>query len=190
MIAAFCRAALLALLAGALACGDRPSARGQAADSDFALVKAARSDFLAASEVLSRARVEGRSGSVGADALSRAQAAYDAAYAKDQKILAAFLTVALNERPFDPQTLEALGFYADAAAANARVILARSGDGQRALQSLEGAERPYRALSLPLPQDLEAAIQEARRARVNPPTPVPTERPATRRHRRSGSPRP
>jgi hypothetical protein len=191
MTVVFGRVTLLVLLAVTLACGDRPSARGQAAESEFAAVKAAHSEFLAARAALSGVQDEARTGAAGTDALSRAQSAYDAAYAKDQKLLAAFLTVALNERPSDPQTREALGLYADTAVANARLILDRSGDGRRALQTLETAERPYRALGLTLPQDLEAAFQEARRVQANPPTatPTPPERQATGRHRRSGSSR-
>jgi hypothetical protein len=193
MTAKFSHLALVAPLTLALACGGKVSGsgRGSVASSEFAVVKAARAELLAAREALTRAQAEARAGTTGVDALLRAQSTFDAAYTRDQKVLAAFLTVALNERPSDPETLEALGLYADAAVANARVILDRSGDGRQALETLESAEHPYRALDLPLPHDLEAAIQEARLAQATPPTatPLPPERPATGRHRRAGSSR-
>lgn len=171
--------ALVTVLALALACGNgaRGIARRPAPSAEFAAVKAARSELLAARDALERSQAEARSVGADTDALRLARSAYDAAHAREQKALAAFLTVALNERPSDPETREALGFYADAAVANARFILELAGDPRRALETLESAERPYRVLGLPVPDDLAATIQQARRLQASPPAATPTPRP-------------
>jgi hypothetical protein len=184
-----CRLALVAALALALACGNgaRGVARRSAASAEFAAVKAARSELLAARDALERSQAEARSVGADTDALRLARSAYDAAHTREQRVLAAFLTVALNERPSDPETREALGFYADGAVANARVILERGGDARRALETLESAERPFRALGLSVPNDLAATIQQARRLQANPPTTTPTPRPSTPGRRARGA---
>jgi hypothetical protein len=183
--------AAAALLVLAFGCGDQARGTGQRAQpsTEFARVQVARAELAAARETLDRAQAGPRGASADADALRRAQSAYGAAYERYQKVLAAYLTVALNERPANPETLEALGLYADAAVSNARVLLDRGGDASRALEVLEGAERPFRAMGVPVPRDLAATLELARRVQANPPTATPAPRPrdaaaASRRQRR------
>lgn len=177
------------MLVLAAACGGRPepaSARFDAA-AEFAKVAAVHAQFASARDRLERAQAPGPSGSPGGAALAReAAAAYDAAFARDQLVLAAFLNQALNLAPDRPETREALGLYADAAIANARHLLDRGGDARQALEPLIAAERAYNTLGAPVPARLAAAVTEARR----PPTPTatptataPAPRPR-RRHRR------
>jgi len=184
------RLAAVALLVLAFGCGDQARGTGQRAQpsTEFARVRVARAEFVSAREVLDHTQAEARGGSADADALRRAQSAFDAAYERYQKVLAAFLTVALNERPTNPETLEALGLYADAAVSNARVLLDRGGDASRALEVLEGAERPFRALGLAVPHNLAATLELTRRVLASPPTATPAPRPrdaaaASRRQR-------
>ena len=168
--------AVASVLVLAFGCGGQTRGTGHSSQAiaEFARVRAARAEFVAVREALDRVRVEAREGSANAEAVRRAQSAFNAAYTRDQKVLAAFLTVALNERPTSPETLEALGFYADGAVSNARLLLDRGGDASRAIEILEGAERPFRALGVPLPHDLAVTLVEARRAQGSPPTATPT----------------
>ena len=163
-------------LALAFACGGqtRGTGYGSQANAELARVRAARAEFVAARQALDRVQAEAREGSVDAEAIRRAQSAFDAAYTRDQKVLAVFLTVALNQRPRAPETREALGLYADAAVANARILLDRGGQARRAAEVLEDADRLFRALNLPVPNDLAAALAEARRAQASSPTATPT----------------
>ena len=186
------RLAAAALLVLAFGCGGQSpgTARQGQPSAEFARVRVARAEFVSAREVLDHAQAEAAGGSADADALRRARSAFDATYERYQKVLAAFLTVALNERPANPETLEALGLYADAAVSNARVLLDRGGDASRALEVLEGAERPFRALGLAVPHDLAAMLELARRVQASPPTasPAPRPRDAAAVSRRKGRP--
>jgi hypothetical protein len=181
--------AVASVLVLALGCGrqTRRTGYGSQAIAGFARVKAARAEGVAAREALDRIRAEAREGR--ADAVRRAQSAFNAAYTREQKVLAAFLTVVLNEAPGTPETREALGLYADAAVANARILLDRGGEARRAVEVLEGADRLFRALNLPVPSDLAATLVEARRAQGSPPTATPTppreSAPLPRPHRRT-----
>jgi len=168
--------AVASVLVLAFGCGGQPrgTGHGSQAIAEFARVRAARADFVAAREALDRVQAEAWEGSADAEAVRRAQSAFNAAYTRDQKVLATFLTVALNERPGEPETREALGLYADAAVANARIILDRGGEARRAVEVLEDADRLLRALNLPVPNDLAATLVEARRAQGSPPTATPT----------------
>ena len=170
------RLAAVALLILALGCGDRPRGTGPRAQtsSEFARVQIARAELAAAREALDRARAEAQGGKVDAGAVRRAESDFRTAYERYQKVLAGFLTVALNESPPGPETLEALGLYADAAVSNARILLDRGGDANRAIAGLEGAERLFRALGEPVPQDLAATLERARQTRANPPTATAT----------------
>jgi hypothetical protein len=177
------------LLVLATACGGRPepaSGRFDAA-AEFAKVTAAHAQFAAARDRLERAQAPGPPGTSGGTALSReAAAAYDAAFTRDQLALAAFLNQALNVAPDRPETREALGWYADAAVANARYLLDRGGDARQALEPLTAAARAYGALGLPVPARLAAAEQEARRPpapAATPTTAAPAPRPRRRRRR-------
>ncbi len=174
------------MLVLAAACGSRPepaSARFDAA-AEFAKVTAVHARFAAARDRLERAQAPGPSGPPGGDALVRdAAAGYDAAFTRDQLVLAAFLNQALNLAPERPETREALGLYADAAIANARFLLDRGGDARQALEPLTAAERAYNALGVPVPARLAAAAAEARRPPAPAATPTRAPRPS-RRHRR------
>jgi hypothetical protein len=168
--------AVASVLALAFGCGGQTHANGHGsqATAEFGRVRAARAEFVAASEALDRVQAEAREGRVDAEAVRRAQSTFTVAYTRDQKVLAAFLTVALNERPGEPETREALGLYADAAVANARIVLDRGGDARRALEVLEDADHLFRALNLPVPNELAATLGKARRAQGSPPTATPT----------------
>ena len=182
------RLAAAALLVLAFGCGGQsPGAARQAQPSaEFAKVKTARAELATALGALERAQAEPRAGGVDSEAVWQARSGFDSAHARYQKTLAAFLAVALNERPANPETREALGLYADAAVANARIFLDRAADGRRALEVLEGAERPFRALGLAVPTELAATIEEARRVQGSPPTATAT---PTTRNRASQGPR-
>jgi hypothetical protein len=168
--------AVASVLVLALGCGGQTpgTGHGSQAIAEFARVRAARAEFVAAREALDRVQAEAREGRADAEAVRRAQSAFNAAYTRDQKALAAFLTVALNERPGTPETREALGLYAEAAVANARLLLVRDGNARRAAEVLHDADRLFRALNLPVPNDLAAALVEARRAQASPSTATPT----------------
>jgi hypothetical protein len=170
-------AATLLLLAVGCSGDNRNGGSRSEARAAFAVVQAAHSDLITARAVLGRCEAAGSPGGTDTGALQQARSAYDAAYQREQKVLAAFLTVALNERPSEAETREALGFYADAAVDNARIILERSGDAHRALETLETAAHPFRTLGIPLPTDLAATIEEARRVQSSPPTATPTPSP-------------
>lgn len=163
------RVVAVALLVLTLGCGDRPGAQ---TSSEFARVHVARAELAAARATLDRARAEAQGEK--ADAVRRAQLDFSAAYERYQKVLAGFLTVALNESPANPETLEALGLYADAAVSNARILLDRGGDANRAVTVLEGAERLFRALDVSVPRDLTATLERARRVQASPPAATPT----------------
>jgi hypothetical protein len=168
--------AVASMLVLALGCGGQThgTGHGSQASAGFASVRAARAELLAAREALGRVEAEARDGRADALALRSGRSAFDAAYARDQHVLATFLTVALNERPGAPETREALGFYADAAVANARILLDRGGEARRAVEVLEDTDRLFRALNLPIPNDLGEALVGARRAQATPPTATPT----------------
>jgi hypothetical protein len=163
------RIAAAVVLVFALGCGDRPRA---VTSSEFARVQAARAEFAAAREALDRTRAEAQGGQ--ADAVRRARSEFSAAYEKYQRVLAGFLTVAVNESPATPETVEALGLYADAAVSNARILLDRGGDADRAVATLEDTERLFRALDVPVPHDLSTTLERARRAQASPPAATPT----------------
>lgn len=169
----------------------RGTGHGSQESAEFARVRAAHAQLVAAREALDHVQAEAQAGSTDAEAVWRAQSAFNQAYTRDQKVLAAFLTVALNEKPAKPETREALGLYADAAVANARILLDRGGDARHAVASLEGAERLFRALNLPVPSDLAATLVEARTFQGSPrtATPAPTRAApsAARPHRRTAS---
>jgi hypothetical protein len=164
--------------------GPRPGdGRTQEFKAQFARVRSARAELVAARKALDRAGSGGAAPDAGA--LRRAQAAFEAAYTRDQKLLAAFLNVALNERPSSPQTREALTLYTEGAVENARYFLDWAGDGRRAVEVLEAAERCYPMLGLPIPADLSTTLAQARRFQATPPTPSPNavSRPKPRSHR-------
>ena len=168
-------------VAGALAlacCGPQSGGRpGQDLAAQFASVRLARAELLAARATLERAQAGSGGAPPDAGALHRAQAAFEAAYAREQKLLAAFLNVALNEHPDRPETREALAMYTESAVENARYLLGPAGDGRRAVEVLEAAERCYRALGLPAPDALANTLAQARRFQAAPPAPSPAGEP-------------
>ncbi len=133
---------------------------GGGTSASFARVQEAHEGFVAASAGLAEA--EARSASEDPEVLRAARAGFDAAYRREQKVLALFLTFALNERPHSRETLEALALYAKSATANAGLLLRRGGDPARAVECLEGAERAFRALGLPPPPEVVRGLAEAR----------------------------
>jgi hypothetical protein len=151
-----------AVLIAASCGGNSPAVRSNGTDRfDFAAVTAAHGEFLAARKEL--ADIEARRGDVDAESLRAARARFDATYERDQKVLAVFLTLAVNERPDAPQTREGLRLYAESAVADARVLIDRGGDPARAVAVLERAEKPFRALGLAPPPALVGGLEEARR---------------------------
>jgi hypothetical protein len=172
------RLALVGPVVLALACGG-PVPRtheGIEAREGFAKVKAAHVQFVAARRVLERAEAGVAQRTANDAALWRARSAFDAAYATEQRTLAAFLTVALNEWPDAEETHEGLSLYAASAVDNARVLAERGGDAARAVEVLERAEQLFLASGLLPPHELTAALAEARRA--GPPDRMPSAPPA------------
>lgn len=151
----------------AVCCGAdrRDAATGGGAISGFRRVKAAHEAFVTAGKALAEA--EARGGTADSDALRAARARFDTAYERDQKTLAVFLTVAVNEWPNARETREALALYATSAVANARLLLDRGGDPGHAVEMLEGAGYPFRVLGLPPPPELVTSLAEARRRQAN-----------------------
>ncbi len=173
------------------ACGRRPDAGPAPFDvaAEFAKVTAAHAAFAAARGRLDRAGSPPPAGNGGADTGERvrqAQAAYDAAYANEQRVLAGFLNQALNLGPARPETRQALAMYGDAAVANAAYLARNGGDGRQARPALAAADRAYRALGIPPPAALTTALAAADRPPAPTPTPTATTPPrrSTRRHRR------
>ncbi|HVN77173.1 MAG TPA: hypothetical protein VMT19_12705 [Thermoanaerobaculaceae bacterium] len=158
------------LAAIALSCGghsaDTPSGFDVAAE--FARVTSLRAELSS-----SRARLDGMSAPPRGDdpaALRDAQAAFDASYARSQRALARFLTVALNEAPSRPETRNALDLYAADAEANARYVRDHDGAPGPALRDLMRARRAYVGLGVPVPPGLDAALAELEH--VPAPTPA------------------
>ena len=169
----------------AAACGGRPEAASARFDAgaEFARVTAAHAQYVAARDRMERARAAAPG--VAPEAAAReAEAAYEAAYTRDQLVLATFLNQALNLAPDRPETREALAMYAGAAAANARHLQERGGDGRLALEPLTAAARAYRTLGIPIPADLAAALAQARRPPAPASTPTAVAPAARHRHRR------
>ncbi len=166
----------------AAACGRAPSESPSGFDvaAEFAKVTAARATAAAARGRLAATPVPG-----GGDA----HAEFDAAYARSQRLLARFLTVALNEAPGRPETKAALDLYAGDAVANANYAFEHDGNRTAALADLARARRAYEALGVAAPPAVAAAIDRLGRE----PRPTPTVSPApapgagarpSRRHRR------
>ena len=145
-----------------IACG----ARGRSGAGDggtagaLARLQAAHRDFAAAGAAL--ADVEAQGAGAAPSAVAAARARFDTAYEGEQKALAVFLTLAVNERPTARETREGLELYATRAVELARLLLGRGGDPARAVAVLEGAGQPFRALGLPPPAELVACLREAR----------------------------
>jgi hypothetical protein len=157
----------------ALACGG-PVPRtheGIGAREGFAKVEAARAQFVAARQALERAEAEVGQRTANDAALWQARSAFDRAYATEQRTLAAFLTVALNEWPDAEETHKGLSLYAASAVDNARMLAERGGEAGRALEVLERAEQLFLASGLLPPHRLTAALAEARRPWASDPTP-------------------
>ena len=173
----------------AAACGSRPGPAATRFDAaaEFAKVTAVHARFVAARDRLASLGSHAPDPSPAGDAAARrreAETAYDAAFVRDQLALATFLNQALNLAPDRPETREALALYADAAIANARALLGRGGDVQRALAPLAAAQRAYSVLGIPVPARLAAAVAEAKRPpapTATPGTAAPASRPRRRR---------
>ena len=186
------------MMAALVACGGRPERIPADFDlaGEYAKVRAAHANQSAARETLDRVMAGAPTGPAAGGVIPAsvrdAQAAFDRAYAREQRALAVFLNRALNAAPGRPETRAALALYAESAVANARFLLDRGGDRARAVEILEAAQRAYRAIGLPLPTDLTATLDEARRAPALVPTPVPAAAdPGRRAHHphRHGRPR-
>ena len=148
--------------------GSSPAAKSNGTDRfDFAAVTAAHGEFLAARKEL--ADLEAWGGDVDAESLRSARARFDATYERDQKVLAVFLTLAVNERPDARETREGLRLFAESAVADARVLIDHGGDPARAVAVLERAEKPFRALGLVPPPAVVAGLEEARRRQARSP---------------------
>ena len=92
-------------------------------------------------------------------------AAVDTAYDDFQAKLADFLTMALNELPEDPLTLEGLKIYSDESIRNAEETVAQAGDYKKAIDLLDTASGYFEMLGLELYQplvDKKAELDDAR----------------------------
>ena len=166
-----------AVLLAASCGGGSPAAKSNGTDRfDFAAVTASHGEFLAARKEL--ADIEARGEDVDTESLRAARARFDATYERDQKVLAVFLTLAVNERPDARETREGLRLYAESAVADARVLIDRGGDPARAVEVLDRAERPFRALGLAPPPGVVAGLEEARRRQAQHPATARTAPPA------------
>ncbi len=183
---------MVALLA---ACGGSENAASRFdVRAEYARVSAARARLEAAHARLDRALgvPPGPDGSAGGSAgdVAAARAAYDEAYAANQRALARFLSIALNVAPARPETRQALDAFARDAVANARDVLDRGAERGAVTTALLRAERAYRALGLAVPPGLSASLEELRRTPSVQPTPSPSPtaagpaRPSRRRPRR------
>jgi hypothetical protein len=159
----------IAVVVLALACAGRPGELPSGFDiaSEFAKVTSAQAELSTTRENLDSAQT----GTPGPDVvpgsadvrLRQAQAAFDSAYARSQKVLARFLNVALNEAPGRPETRQALDFYARDAVSNGRYAFEHGGDRTAVIKALADAKRAYLALGLGVPCQLASAMEELRR---------------------------
>jgi hypothetical protein len=163
----FSLAACAVALAVSCSRGDRAAGASGAEPLAFTDVAAAHAAFLTAERHL--AALEGRGGAADAAALETARQRYDAAYQQDQRTLATYLTLAVNQRPEAEETREALRLYGESALANARRLLDGGGDPARAVRLLEAAERPFRAVGAALPAGWASVLADARRRQGAPP---------------------
>jgi len=171
----------------ALACGPGSGTSASRFDvaAEFTRVTAARTELSSARDRLARATASAPgAGPAGERELSDARAAFDAAYDNGQRVLARFLTVALNQAPERPETRAALDLYAADAVANARYVLDHDGNRDAALADLQGAGRAYAALGLAAPAQLAAAIDLL--ASAPRPTPSASTLPVAGRGRGAG----
>lgn len=170
----FCIAAAVPFLACVGGTGDSRSGIDVAAE--FATVTAAEAELAAAREGLTRARAAKPGSEVARgpaeSRLREAQATFDAAYCRSQKVLSRFLNAALNEAPRRFETKEALDLYAKEAASNGRYVLEHDGDRTAALDALSNVERAYRTLGLDLPREAASAMDELRRTPPRTPSPI------------------
>jgi hypothetical protein len=84
----------------------------------------------------------------------------DLNYEQLQTLLAEFLTVALNDFPESPETVECLQIYSDEAILVARDMVAKAGDYAKASDHLAGAKGYYEAVGLPVYQPLLDTLAE------------------------------
>ncbi len=162
-----------------LGCGGSTKEKAATADvaGEFAKVQQARSALDAARSKLANVRAEldalkskanlaadeaGRKAQLEAQ-LSEAQRAYDAAYESDQNALSSFLNLVLNDDALKtaPQTRQALRLYADGALANANSFMDVSGEYGKAIDILQNAKSYYDFAGVPVPEDVQAALQRA-----------------------------
>jgi len=158
--------ALMAVALLALACASRSDDLPSGFDivSEFAKVTSAEAELSTARERLDSAQT----GPPGSDVaqgsaevrLKGAQAAFDAAYARNQRVLAGFLNVALNEAPDRSETKDALDLYARDAVSNGRYTAEHGGDRAAPLKALADVERAYRALGLGVPREVASEMED------------------------------
>ena len=133
----------------------RPASAQFDAAAEFARVTAAHAEFVSARERLDRAQASAPPGTQeGTPPSCAGRVGFDAAYARDQQLLAAFLNRGAQPRARPgPRRAEALALYADAAPSNAAPSSsARGGDAQRALEPSTPRSAPTAALGIPVPQ--------------------------------------
>ncbi len=89
----------------------------------------------------------------------------DRVFSDDQNQLTAFLNAALNEAAQAAETREGLKIYADDAILNARDYMNEAGDYRRAVEILETAQGYFESIGAPVPAELQALLEEARKFR-------------------------
>ena len=162
----------------AAACSGKPAKPSPAVEDGAGLtrVRAARADLQHAWDALDALRDELEAQGLGkrpsaeeaarkaelTGKLKLAETQFEAAYNADQSALADFLNQALNSQPKADNTIEALRLYTDSALRNARDFVDHSGDYRRAIELLETARSYYDAVEAGAPDDLIAALADAR----------------------------
>jgi len=176
-------AVVIVALTAVLGCGGSTKEKAPSVNvaEEFAKVQQARNALEAARSTLSQVRsdldalkakpkltaVETEGRAALESQLAEAQRAFDAAYENDQAVLSAFLTLVLNDEALkgSPQARQALRLYADGALANAANFMDVSGDYGKAIDILQTAASYYEFVEAPIPEDLQAALERARKFR-------------------------
>ena len=105
-------------------------------------------------------------------ALLEAVAGLERLYRREQRLIAAFLTRALNQEPGRSETAAALDLYRDNAVDLATYRVRHGGDRHEVLGILQQVESYYRRLGLPVPADLAEMVTTLKAETTTRPTPV------------------
>jgi hypothetical protein len=164
----------------ALGCGKGSAKKGTTFDlkGEFAKVKAARQELVAARQALdqtkgqltelqakSRLTSEEQQKKTQLEAdLKVAQTKFDDAFSNDQATLSGFLNTVLNDEQLrnTPEAREALQLYGEEAVRNADDFIQVSGDYRKAIDLLETAQGYFEYVKAPVPEDLKETLAKAK----------------------------